>query len=97
MDRWEHQITVNCHHCQGFTEHAYKRDEKNKRNIDRNFRLCMKCVENRSKLRKRSLNADISILQLLITKRDGDERPAYLKPVIRENKTKQSWQKFARS
>jgi len=60
-----------------------KADENGKPSVDRNFRLCMICVDYSQMQRHQYLSATMNILRLRTTGLVRQERPAYLKPITR--------------
>lgn len=73
----QHLTTVTYRHCEWRTEAALKYGYNYKRSVYRNFRLCMKRVDNRCKWLIRDFNAAAEVVRLLTTILDGQRRRAY--------------------
>jgi hypothetical protein len=58
--------------------------ENGKQCVDRNFRLCMDCLDYNRKLRHRDLYATVNIRRLSETHREEKQSQPYLKPEMQE-------------
>lgn len=90
QDVWEFRTTKTCYRCKNEMEivylqdddGAFKRDDRDMKIEDRDFRRCTHCVcrEERPKLRNRDFNAAINIMLAFKAALAGEERPQHLRP-----------------
>jgi hypothetical protein len=64
-----------------------KEIENGKRYVDRNYRLCMKCIDDIQQRLNEDFVAAINTLRLQSTELEVRDRPAYLMQEIREGRT----------
>jgi hypothetical protein len=65
MDIWGHLITGMRQRYKAPTEAVCNEDDHGEQNVDRNYLLCMKCLDSNSKLRHRTTTVAINIHPLL--------------------------------
>jgi len=80
VDPYVNMTSDKRQHCDGRTSAVFRWDAHRKRRVDRNYRLCMKCVDQGRDQQNRDLNATINIFRQLATKLYEYERPAHSKP-----------------
>ena len=83
LDIWEHLTIAKCYCCESHIEAENTGDEHSNRNLDRYFRLCMKCSDRSRVQPNRDLNAAINVLRLLTTEVEEQGRLARSKPEVR--------------